>query len=510
MFVATRKIRQANTPALLGSSVFSKVSKGLASARMSFPTFLREAWPIIEPANPLVESWYIDLLCEHLEQVTTGETTKLLINMPPRNGKSNIVTILWPVWSWTQKPALRWVFCSYSSSLAVKHSIDRRRIIESDWFMENWGNVVKLADDQNQKNEYENNARGHMITTSVGGTITGKGGDIIVEDDMLNPQEAESQAARDHTIGMHKNVLSSRLDNPKTGARVIVEQRTHNKDLSGHVTKNEDGWTHLVLPLRAEKETVITFPVSGKTIIREAGALLNPARQGEKELDEIKQSMGTRTFVAQCQQNPTSEEGNILKRAWWKFYKEPPTSADITIQSWDMNFKKTEEGSFVVGQVWKKRGANFYLVNQFRERVDFAETIPAILTLSGKHPEATGKLVEDAANGPAIMSQLANRVPGIIAITPKGSKVSRAQAIAPFAEAGNIHLPHPEIAPWIHDFIEEAAAFKGATGEINDQVDGMTQAVTWLHSLDYNHEAELKNTPSWLSDEETNAVGGFG
>ena len=509
MSLPNLKTKFTLNPNLLGSSIFSHVSKGLISTEMDFPTFLHKAWNVLEPATPLIDSWYIEMLCEYLSLVTTGDIRKLLINMPPRHGKSNIVTILWPVWTWTQKPFLRFIFCSYSASLSNKHSIDRRRVIESPWFQENWGNVVKFSDDQNQKNEYENTARGHMTSTSVGGTLTGKGGDVIVEDDMLNPNEAESVAARYHSISMHRNVLSSRLDNPKEGRRVIVEQRTHAQDLTDHVVKNEKDWTHLVLPLRAEAKTIITFPISNKQVVREAGELINSARHGEKEVEEMKLAMGTRTFVAQCQQFPSSEEGNIIKREWWKFYRTPPEGADVTIQSWDMTFKKTEEGSFVVGQVWKKRGANFYLVDQFRNRVDFTGSISAILSMTGKHMEATAKLVEEKANGSAIISTLQNKVSGIVPVNPQGSKLARAQSVAPLIEAGNVHLPDPLLNPWVHDFIEECASFKGGDGEYNDQVDAMSQALSWLNELNY-HVPEMEiEEGSFIGDDGLIAAGGF-
>lgn len=470
-------------------NIFDKVVFGKTLNRFNAPDldlneFFRQAWPILEPANPLIPGWHLDLISEYLMLVSTGKVRKLLINMPPRNAKSNLVTILWPVWSWTRYPSLRFVFCSYSSSLAIKHSVDRRRIIESDWFKDNWGGIVRLSVDQNQKQEYENTSRGHMIAASVGGTVTGKGGDVIVEDDMLNPNEADSEAARRHSLDMHKNVLSTRLDNPKTGARVIVEQRTHDKDVSGHVIREEQGWTHLCLPMVAEKKTIISFPVSGKTVEREIGDFLNPERQGDKECEDLKKAMGTRAFVAQCQQNPTSEEGNILKRHWWKHWHVEPESCNVAIQSWDMNFKQTKSGSYVVGQVWKKRGAHFFLMDQFRQRVDFPEAQAAVVTMSGKHKDAVAKLIEDAANGPAIISSLEATIPGIIPIKPLGSKAARAQSVAALVEAGNIHLPDPLTHPWVHDFVEECAAFKGGSGEINDQVDAMTQAVTYLRQLD--------------------------
>lgn len=495
----------------IGQNIFGQAHMRFTAPKISFSEFINEAWPILEPANALIPNWHIDLIAENLSLVTDGKIDKLLINMPPRNAKSNLVTILWPSWSWTLRPALRWIFCSYSASLSTKHSVDRRRIIESAWFQKNWGGIVRLSVDQNQKQEYENTARGHMISTSVGGTITGKGGDVIVEDDMLNPLEADSEAARRHSLDMHKNVLSTRLDNPKTGARVIVEQRTHDQDVSGYVLKNENGWRHLCLPLIADEPKKIIFPLSGRVVEREVGDLLIPDRQGKKEAEDMKRTMGTRTFFAQAQQKPTSEEGNILKRQWWRTYDELPSGFDIAIQSWDMSFKETKSGSFVVGQNWRKRGADFYLVDQCRDRMDFAATCTALTAFSGKHKEAAAIIVEDAANGPAIISTLKQKIAGIIAVPPHGSKLARAQAAAPVVESGNVYLPNPAKHPWVFDFIEECAAFKGVSGEINDQVDAFSQAITWLRQLAYA-EVDIDDglgDSFLLTREEQMVAGGF-
>lgn len=477
--------------------------------------FVSKAWDVIDPANPLIPGWHTDYLCEYLSLVTEGEIRKLLINIPPRNGKSNLITIIWPVWSWIQRPSLRWIFCSYSASLSTKHSVDRRNIIESDWFQKNWGGVVHLSEDQNQKQEYSNTARGHMISTSVGGTITGKGGDVIVEDDMLNPQMAESEAERRASNNMHSHVLSNRLDNPKTGAKVLVEQRTHVDDVSGNILKKEDGWEHISLPLMFEKKTIITFPVSKREITREAGQFLNPLRQGKKEYDDSKRTMGTRAFIAQYQQNPTSDEGNIIRRGWWKFWRGRWQDLAIQhwIQSWDMNFKKTEKGSYVVGQVWGKKDARYFLIDQIRERMDFSDTLTAMIQLSAKWPQCTAKIIEDKANGPAIESQLKSQIDGIILQNPYGGKLSRAQAASPLVEAGNVFVPDPQMegyGEWVPDFIEECAAFKGATGEVNDQVDSFSQAILRLRAVDLNvNEADEGGMDFIEEDYNLESAGGF-
>lgn len=464
--------------------IFKRVLAQYQSPELSLWDFFKQAWEILEPANILKPNWHLELLCEYLMKVGDGTIRKLLINMPPRNGKSGLVTITFPVWLWTRRPSMRFIFCSYSASLSTKHSLDRRRLIESQWFREKWGGIVKLSEDQNQKHEYENTARGHMISTSVGGTLTGKGGDIIIEDDMLNSNDADSLAARTHSQSMHKNVLPTRLDDPMTGSRILVEQRTHPEDVSGYILKHEKDWDYLCLPMEAIENMRIVFPISGKVVERPQDSLLNPLHYGPNEVKSLKNQMGSRSYAAQCQQNPTSELGNILKRHWWKSWHTLPPGFDIVIHSWDMTFKETKTGSYVCGQIWGKRSANYYLIDQVRARMDFNDSMKSLELMAAKYPMALGKLVEGKANGPAIISTLKNKISGIIEVNPIGTKAARAQNISPIVEAGNVHLPAVETHPWVADYIEECAAFKGVSSERNDQVDAMTQAIYWLSQLD--------------------------
>jgi hypothetical protein len=485
----------------IAADSFSLASRALTYPQMPYRTFLAQAWTIIEPANPLKNEWYVDCLCEHLEAVTLGQIQKLLINLPPREGKSNIVTVGWPAWSWTRKAFLRFISCSYSASLSVKHSVMRRQIIESNWYQRQWGGLVKMAPDQNQKQEFENTARGHMIATSVGGTITGKGGDVEIEDDMINPLQAVSDAERNNALDMHTKVLSTRLDNPKTGARVIVEQRTHNQDVSGYALAHEQGYVHLNLPLIATKRTVIVFPLSGREVVREPDDILSPQRHGPAEVADLRRTMTEEVFQAQCQQDPSSDVGNILKRHYWKRYTELPTGFDVLVSSWDMTFKETQKGSFVGGHVWGKRGPKFYLFPiRVKRRMDFSQTLIVfeefLKTIEADYKfKPTGHLVEDKANGPAVISTMQQKIAGIMPMPTVGSKIARAQAMAPLIRAGDVLLPDDKICvrypefdeyfggPWVLDFIEESAKFKGAATEINDQVDTTSQALIYLHNL---------------------------
>ncbi len=497
-------------------------AKGLTFPQMAFRDFLKAAWPIIEPANPLQDEWYVDCLCEYLQLVTTGDIRKLLINMPPREGKSNIVTVLWPAWSWTLKAFLRFITCSYSASLSEKHATMRRNVIDSNWYQSQWGGLVRFAPDQNKKQEYENTARGHMIATSVGGTITGKGGDVIIEDDMINPLQAVSDAERKAAIDMHKMVLSTRIDNPKTGSRVIVEQRTHDMDVSGHVLANESGWVHLNLPLQSDRKVVVTFPMSKREVVREPDDILSPGRHGIKEISELKLSMTPEVFEAQCQQNPSSDVGNILKRTYWQKYLSLPADFDIILTSWDFSFKKTLAGSYVVGQAWGKRGAGFFLFPiMVRKRMDFAETLVAFEAFLKRlenqfHMKPNGHLIEDKANGPAVISTLQKKISGIIPMGVTGSKAARAHAIAPLCRAANVYIPDESLCdlndsgvPWVLDFIEECAKFRGLDSEINDQVDTTTQALIYLHNINLEEQDTIETEEVTFIDTDGLRAGGF-
>lgn len=215
-------------------------------AEASLRAYVEQAWPILEPETPFIPNWHIDLLIEYLEAVTTGDVRHLLINVPPRSMKSLLVSVFWPTWEWIRRPGGRWICASYAETLALKHSIDRRTILQSSWYQSRWGDRVELASDQNVKGEFLNTRRGVMIATSVGGSITGKGGDRIIVDDLHNPQGAESDAQRDTALAYFRQTLSTRLDNKKTGAIVVVMQRLHERDLSALC--QELGYVHVCVP----------------------------------------------------------------------------------------------------------------------------------------------------------------------------------------------------------------------------------------------------------------------
>lgn len=443
--------------------------------RLSLFEFIQGAWQVIEPATPFVDGWHIRAICDHLEAVSAGQVRQLLINMPPRHMKSISVSVAWPCWEWTAHPERRWLFASYAQSLSVRDSLKCRRLIESPWYQRNWGSVFQLAPDQNAKTRFENNRTGYRLATSVGGSATGEGGDRIVADDPHNVKEAESEAVREATLDWWDMVMSTRLNDPKTGAKVIVMQRVHEADLSGHVL-GQGGWEHLCLPAEYEGKKYVTV-IGWEDPRTEEGELLWPERFGPAEIASLKASMGSYAAAGQLQQRPSPAEGGIFKRQWWRYYTRAgqPEQLDEVIQSWDMAFKDLKSSDFVVGQVWGRKGADKYLLAQVRGRKSFTESLAAVREVSRSWPKAEAKLVEDKANGTAVIDTLRHELSGLIAVEPEGGKVARAQAVSPQIEAGNVYLPDPGEVPWVDAFVEECVAFPN--GAHDDQVDAMTQAL---------------------------------
>src|SRR5579864_9426062 len=464
-------------------------------AARSLREFVGQAWHVLEPETPFVPGFHIDALCDHLEAVTRGDIRNLLINIPPRHMKSLLVSVFWPAWEWTRWPERRWLYSSYAATLSIRDSINCRRLIESPWYQARWGHVYALTGDQNAKTRFDNNRSGYRLSTSVGGSVTGEGGDRIVCDDPHKVDEVESDAVRKATIDWWDMVMSTRVNDPRTTAMVVVMQRCHQQDLSGHLLE-QGGWEHLCLPAEYEdnrRKTMIGFSDPRTTI----GELLWKERYGTPEIEDLKRRLGSYAAAGQLQQRPSPLGGGIFKRHWWRYWQPPganlppvvvqlpdgsyqsihavyrPTRGVEQIESWDCSFKDLETSDFVVGQVWGRVGADFFLGDQVRDRMDCPTTVKAVRDLSDRYPGSLAKLIEDKANGSAVIQMLKHEIEGILPVNPEGGKVARAMAVSPLVEAGNVFLPHPSIAPWVNDFTEECAPFPN--GAHDDQVDAMTQ-----------------------------------
>ena len=446
-------------------------------AERNLPEFIRQAWPVIEPATGYIDSWHIHLIGEYLQEVTDGRILRLIINIPPRHMKSIETTICFPVWTWIRKPEKRFIKVSYSDNLSRKHNVLSRDIIRSRWFQQNWSDRFSLKTDVNRQNEFKNDHQGMMFSTSIGGSLTGEGGDIIIIDDPQNPQIANSDTERQATINFFKNTLQSRLNDQKTGAFIIIMQRLHESDLTGHILSEQLGYEHLKLPACATERTIVTFPISGEEVIREEGDILVPQRFDQDSLDKLKKGMGSAQYAGQYQQEPAPAEGIIFKREWLenRYIVAPPTQ---DIQSWDMAFVKTITSAKVAGFVMGRKGSDIYIKDLSNKKMTFTESVKAVRNLTERWPKARAKVIENKANGPAIVDLLGKEIPGIVEFSPKGSKEERALSVTPYFEAGNIWFPDPTTHPWVDDLIKDLLMFP--RGKYKDTVDALVQGILYL------------------------------
>nr|WP_133309152.1 phage terminase large subunit [Aeribacillus pallidus] len=434
---------------------------------------------------------HTELICEYLQPIADGEQHFIMIEMPPRHGKSMTVTETFPSFFIGKNPDKRVITVAYSDGLATKFGrVNRNKFYE--FAPELFGLKVSESNAATKDWGVEGHSGG-MISTGIGGSITGQGADLMIIDDPIkNMKEAQSETIRENIWDEWEATLSTRLHD---GASVIVIMtRWHEDDLIGRLlVRSPRNWKRLRLPAIAEDEDDLLGREIGEALCPELGF-------DEQWAEDKKREVGSRTWAALFQQRPTPAGGNVFKKEWFKFYvlnpmqkREWGLSDDVVVlpkifdkqaQSWDCTFKDSETSDYVAGQVWAKKKADFFLLDQVHDRLNFPATIKAIKHLTDKWPNAKAKYIEDKANGSAVIQTLQHEISGIVPVEPEGGKEARANAVSPFVEAGNVYLPHPNICPWVNDFLEEAAAFPN--GKHDDMVDAMTQALNKMQTAKEN------------------------
>lgn len=431
-------------------------------------------------------NWHHDVIFKEIEEFLSGDNSRLVLCMPPRYGKSQIVSRHLPAFILGDNPDARIIACSYSADLAQQMNRDVQRIIDDPKYREifprtklSGANVRATA----QGNYLRNSdvfeivgANGMYLSSGVGGGITGRGFDIgIIDDPIKNREEANSPTYREKVWNWYTSTFYTRREK---GAKIlIVMTRWHEDDLVGRLLEQQkndpsaDQWRVISFPAVFEGADEYTHPKDHRTV----GEALWPGKYDAGALQKIKSTIGSYEWSGLYQQRPSPSGGGIFLSAWWGYYHphQLPKKFDEILQSWDCTFKDAKTSDFVVGQVWGRLAAQYYLLDQVRDRLDFPGTIRAVKSLSEKWPQARLKLVEDKANGPAVISTLKKDIEGLVPVEPNGSKEARAYAVTALIEGGNVFLPAN--APWLDDFIHEAAAFPN--GKNDDQVDAMTQAL---------------------------------
>lgn len=506
-------------------------------AEKDLRVFTQAAWRVANPFVPFQPNWHLDAICDHLMGVSLGHIRRLVINMPPRHAKSTITSVMWPAWEWIQWPHIKSIYSAYKEQLALRDSVATRRLIESPWYQKRWADRFMLVGDQNAKKRFDNDMSGSRLVCSFEAGPGGEGGDKVVVDDPLDPDEQTNIKAVERVNEKWDTVYTTRLNDPQRGSFVIIMQRLHDQDLSGHVFE-QGGWMQLVLPAEydprrhcvtmkgavrpVEPELAEKTPWGKQREIKprnekmapwgyrrfdyedpreEEGELLWPTRFGPEQITEKRREMTAWAFSGQFNQDPVPKDATLFPADLWQYWSMPPVQErngtpafDDWLQSWDCAFKDLEDSDYVVGQVWAKRGPNFYLIDQIRGQMGFGKTVKAVEELSLRWPQAKRILIEDKANGTAVIETLKAKMSGIIAVEPNGGKISRAFAVQHLHEGKNIFLPvaigvqwpvglKPKqtfrtwTTDWVVDFVKECTRFP--KGGKDDQVDAMTQALIW-------------------------------
>jgi predicted phage terminase large subunit-like protein len=486
------------------------------SIKYSFTDFIQKCFETINPGIDYKPNWHIDLIAGCLEVVGNGKNKRLMINMPPRALKSVCVSVAWPAWLLGHNPACRIIVASYSQVLSLKHSLDCRAIMESSWYKEMFPET-RLSEVHNTKSKFLTSQFGFRFAVSVGGSITGEGGDYLIIDDPHNPTHIHSRRQREKVKAWYEQTFATRLNDKKKGAIILVMQRLHEGDLAGHLLAQSKRWQQLKLPAIAQEEQV--FEVNGKAYIYRPGEVLHRAREEAEELDYIQEELGSHNFAAQYLQEPVSNASSLIKSedimyhtiSNWKLandegflggearrtgvYKrvhedsstESTTKSpsvvefDFIVQSWDTAIKVSSSNDYTVCTTWGVKENRYFLIDMLRSKFEYSELKRTIIEQAAKY-RTNMVIIEDKASGQSIIQDLAIETNiHIKKYRPVKDKVTRFAATIPYFESGRILVP--ENAPWLNIFLQELMAFPNS--QHDDIVDSLSQFIDVIKS--YRH-----------------------
>lgn len=444
-----------------------------------------------------------------LREVTAGLRPLLILQAPPQHGKSELVSRRFPAFVFGRLPDARIAACSYSADLSRDMNRDVRRIMMEESYQRLFPEIAlgKRREDKGaaarlNADRFEIAGRkGSYVCAGVGGPLTGRSVDIgIIDDPIKNEAEARSATVKRTIQGWYNTVFLTRLS--RRSGHIIMATSWAVDDLAATVAKTNPRAKMLKFPAitycgrptesaaaaaLSDKDASAAGEASSRTDddSRDAPAgaemvALAPELHPLEKLLEIKAGLSPAQWSALYQQSPVAEGGNIFQESGIRRWSagDLPEFWDEVVLSWDMAFKDTSGGDFAVGQVWGRRGPNFYLLDQVRARMGFTACREAVRGMSARHPQAAAVLIEDKANGPAVIDALKDEIPGLVPVQPDGSKIARAHAVTALWAGGNVHIPADGHAPWVRDFVEELIAFPA--GGHDDQVDAMTQALRYL------------------------------
>lgn len=428
---------------------------------------------------------YTKYLCDALQPILDGKQRFLIVEMPPQHGKSTTITETLPSAYLMKYPDKEVMVGSYSDDLAKRfgsRNLAKFNALAGPLY------GVHASQAKHTSNEWQiENHKGAMHSMTILGSATGKHADLLIIDDPFKDmQEADSATIRNKVYEEWQASFYSRLS--ADGSVIVIMTRWHVDDLAGRLLQEMAlPWEVVRLPALAEDNDPLG---------REPGEPLAPEKPLNKGIDWAKRTevvSGSRVWAALYQQRPVLEGGNIFKSNQIHYYlpdRETATKLgldrDDTIailpkmekrwSSWDLTFTDKDSSDFVAGQTWGKSQSNFYMLDRVHARMNFNQQLKAIQAMHTRQPKASAIYIEDKANGSAIISTIRNFISGVIPVVPKGDKVTRANVVVPFFEAGNIYLPHPKWQPWVREYLDELTGFPNM--DHDDEVDSTTQALS--------------------------------
>jgi predicted phage terminase large subunit-like protein len=447
-----------------------------ALQRSHLAVFAERCFVHLNPGVTYLHNWHLDLIAYKLEQLARGEIKRLIINVPPRSMKSIMASVAFPAWILGSAPTKSLICVSYSQDLADKHAEDTRAVMQSAWYQSTF--PTRLASKRPSAALLKTTSGGVRRATSVGGTLTGLGADIILIDDPLKPDDAR-RAARKSANDWLDNTLLSRLNDKQEGAIVIIMQRLHLDDVVGHVLQH-GGWEVVNLPAIAQEDESFNYLTwyGQQQHTRKAGEALQPEREPLAILEMLRKQMGSYEFAGQYLQQPIPEDGGIVKFSWIHRYEEheKPSKFDQIIHSWDTASKATELSDFSVCTVWGIANKKTYLLDVFRDRLEFPNLKRKVIELYRRDNPQT-ILIEDQASGIQLIQELKEQqIYCVKAVKTQTDKVMRMKGQTARIENGEVLFPKE--APWVDTYIAELTVFPN--GRNDDQVDSTSQALEWI------------------------------
>lgn len=452
----------------------------------SFPAFAARAWQIVDGAS-LIRGWFIDLLWSELEKWANREYRNLIIAVPPGSSKSISASVLLPAWMWLRDPGNQFLACTHSQDLSVRDNVRMRDLVRSEWYRGLVRHAWDLKHDQDQKTRYQNTA--HGLRQGIGGKsgLAGwRGNDIIIDDPIdLNPRKPPRPEDLDAAYSWVQYIRRTRVNDPKKSRTLLIAQRAAENDPTGRVLSEEpEEWHTICFDLELDNRMPYRHPQDPR---ENDGDLLHPERTGPAEVAQIKRALGPDNYSAQCQQMPVKPGGKIVNAEDIPVIAAPLAKYEHVIASWDLAFKGEQSSSWVVGTIWgvnapfNVEARQFDLIHVWRDHVDYNGSKAAVQALSLRYPEVAHTIIEDKANGPALISELRYVVPTIRAFNPNpyGDKTQRLRAITPVIAQHRLRIVKAE---WNAAYLEELT--RAPQVHDMDQVDSTTQAVLGcIHEL---------------------------